>query len=185
MHLSEEIQQAIETANSLSKRLYGIRLKTDRRSAVAAASFAIAQQHHQSILILISHPSPCFATAFALLRPLIEATMRGLWISKCATDEKIEVLITGSQKMIDMANIFKDLDSEFKSKKSAYEKIYQNSWKTLSAYTHSYHLQLQRWMTTQHVEGVYTDEEVIDLIKHATNMGSLAAAGVESLQINQ
>lgn len=185
MCLSEEIHQAIENANSLSKRLYGIRLKTDRRSAVAAASFAIAQQHHQSILILISHTTPCFATAFSLLRLLIEATMRGLWISRCATDEKIEVLITGSQKMIDMANIFKDLDSVSESKKSAYELIYQNSWKALSAYTHSYHLQLQRWMTTQHVEGVYTDDEIIELIKHSTNMGNLAAAGVESLKIDE
>jgi hypothetical protein len=46
--------------------------------------------------------------AFSLLRPLAEATFRGFWIARCASDEKSQHHVR-HKKQIDTATIIREL----------------------------------------------------------------------------
>ena len=57
-------------AERYGQQLHGLGLPGDARSRVAFACFAVAQQHHSAMLILLDRPNPLQSSAFALLRPL-------------------------------------------------------------------------------------------------------------------
>lgn len=165
----------------MSQHLHGLRLKSDLRSKTAAACFAIAQQHHSSILILLSNKPALEATAMALLRLLLEATYRGLWIAYCANDQQIENFISGSKKQLDMQSIIDALGKVYNGNNKSASKLYTNTWKILSAYTHTYELQIQRWLTTNAIESNYQSEEIIELLNKANDAIRLVEAGVRAI----
>lgn len=100
MTYGSSLSDARKEAAFISQRLHGAHLKSDIRSKTAAACFAIAQQHHSSILILLSNQPALEATAMALLRPLLEATYRGIWVSRCASDEQVDRFVSGAKKQL-------------------------------------------------------------------------------------
>lgn len=181
MSYEKVLSESRELAEYISKHLYGLHLKSDIRSRTAAACFAIAQQHHTSILILLSNKPALEATSLGLLRLLLEATYRGLWISHCATDQQIENFISGNQKQIDMKSVINGLSKLYIDDNESASKLYTNAWKTLSAYTHTYEFQIQRWLTTNLVEPKYQPDEIIELLNRANDAIQFVDAGIRAI----
>lgn len=174
------LAKACEEANFIAQELHGLSLKSDFRSKAAAACFAIAQQHHSSILILLSNKPALEATAMALLRPLLEATFRGLWISHCATDEQVNNFVSGDKRQLDMASVIQALGELF-NKEMARKVLHTNAWPILSSYTHTYEYQIQRWISTNAIEPNYSFDEIIWLLERAAAAMRLAASGAKAM----
>lgn len=51
------LSQAIPRANEIAEALNGRRINADLRSRLCAACYAVSQQHYNSILILLAHPT--------------------------------------------------------------------------------------------------------------------------------
>ncbi|MBA8888889.1 hypothetical protein FHW12_003125 [Dokdonella fugitiva] len=62
------------------------------RARFAASLLAQVHEHAISIRLLLAMPSPGnrFGTACALMRPILEGLVRGLWILDCATDDQVQ-----------------------------------------------------------------------------------------------
>ena len=174
------LDEAQAEANQIARLLQGINLCADFRSRVALACFAIAQQHHAAILILLTNTPPLHATAFALLRPLMEATLRGEWISHCATDEQVKSFASGHKKQLDMSSLIKALEKKL-GDLNVHENLYQNTWPVLSAYTHTYEDQVLHWLAGNDVSSDYSPEQVQWLISTASPVLKLCAASVRRL----
>ncbi|GEM_PF-3318666 len=172
------LSKAIDKANDLATRLNGRRMNGDYRSKVAAACFAVSQQHHNSILILLSRNPSLQATAFALLRPLVESIIRGLWLLHIATVAQVEEYVKLGTKL-DMASMMKKLDS--KAGLTAYKSIYKSNWSALSAYTHTGELQVQRWLKTNDIEPSYPETEILELIRLSGLAAELAFQAVAAI----
>ncbi|WP_375738291.1 DUF6988 family protein [Pseudomonas boanensis] len=182
MTYESALSESRKEAAIISQRLHGLRLKSDARSKTAAACFAIAQQHHSSILILLSNRPALEATAMALLRLLLEATLRGLWVSRCATDEQVDRIATGAKRQVDMASVITELGKLF-NLKSARSILYDKAYHVLSAYTHTYEQQVQRWICTNDIEPNYQPDEIVCLLERATDAMRLAAEGVRAITV--
>jgi len=180
MNYEHALASAREEAHGLGEMLYGKSLKSDARSLVALGCFAVAQQHHSSIIILLSHPLPLQSSAFALLRPLVEATFRAFWVAHCASDEKIKNLLTGDKKQIDTATIVREL-VEAVDQDSKHASFYQRVWPELSAYTHTYEEALSPWLRGQDIESKFTNEELLALLKRVSLLANFIKVGVFSL----
>lgn len=180
MNYDQALAAASHEARALGETLHGKALKSDTRSRVALGCFAVAQQHHSGIIILLSPPSPLQASAFSLLRPLAEATFRAFWVARCASDDKIENLLTESKKQIDTATIVREL-IEAAEQSDKHAGFYQHVWPRLSAYTHTYEESLAPWLRGQDIEPNFTDEELLSLLKRASLSAQLIGAGVLSL----
>lgn len=157
-----QLSTAIDEANFFAERLYLRRFKNDLRSRVVAACLAVSQQHHNSILILLSRRPPLEATSFALLRPLVESVIRGLWLSHVATDAQVDEYARSGTRL-DMASMMKKLDEA--TGLNSFKGLYQRSWSVLCAYTHTGELQVQRWLRTSHIEPQYSEQETLELIE--------------------
>lgn len=182
------LSDAIKEANNRAIALHGLRLRNDERSRVASSLFTIAQQHHSAILLLISNVQPLQASAFALLRILIEATIRGVWVLHCATDEQVKNVIEGNKKQLDTASMFAAIEKALNkntNRKVDVKKLYDNHWKVLSAYTHAFEQQVQRWLVTKDIEPNYSTEEVSELISRADLIAKLAFSCTQSLSMKE
>jgi hypothetical protein len=166
--------KAILRAAEIAETLHARRIKGDLRSRLCAACFAVSQQHHNSVLILLAHTPPLQATAFALLRPLIESTMRGLWLSHIASDEQVQTYIQSGTKL-DMASMINALGKAVG--RNAHNAIYSH-WHSLSAYTHTGEHQIQRWLLTEDVEPSYSVSELEELLKLSCSIAELSFQGV-------
>lgn len=182
MSYQKLLSESIAFANSSACDLHNTALRSDLRSRTAAACFAIAQQHHASILLLLSQRRPLEATAMALLRPLLEAVLRGLWVRHCAGDDQVERFLYGGKKQVDMASVISQL-SQLIERGTAGDSLYRNMWPLLSSLTHSYEHQVRSWMISPDVESGYPIEEIQWLIDRANDAFRLAVAGVRGLQL--
>lgn len=175
-----DVSKAVAEANQFAEMLRGVRLPNDLRTRVAAACFAIAQQHHNSILILLARPEPLEATGMALLRPLLEAVIRGLWIARVATNEQVERFVTKGSD-VSMSKMTKEIDAV--TGMNSHSALYKGGWSFLSSYTHTGEFQVQRWLKTQHVKSSYSEQELAELLKFASLAGTLASQAVIDLSI--
>ncbi len=166
-----KLSTAIDEASHFAEKLYLRRVKNDLRSRTVAACLAVSQQHHNSILILLSRKPPLEATSFALLRLLVESVTRGLWLSHVATDAQVNEYARSGTKL-DMASMMKKLDEV--TGLNSYKALYQKNWSVLSAFTHTGELQVQRWLKSPHVEPQYSQEEILELIKLSSLTAKLA-----------
>lgn len=184
MDYSQTLSEANKEARATGKRLHGLKLRGDIQARIALSCFAVAQQHHSAILVLLSHFNPMPSSALALLRPLLEATLRGFWVIKCASDTQGENLVSGVQKQVDMAGVINALKDKA-GIGDKYSSFYREVWPALSAYLHTYETQLQPWLAGQNVESNYTEVQLSKLVCLASKTMALAELGVVSLGVTE
>lgn len=161
------------------KQLHGLGLPGDARSRIAFGCFAVVQQHISAILILLDRPNPLQSSAFALIRPLMEATFRGEWVLHCATDDQVRIFAHGGKQM-DMASVIKALE-KLNPGSDAYRILYLNNWKIVSAYTHGYEYQLQHWLVESDVAPKYEPEQIAWLLNAGMACFRLCVSSIQSL----
>lgn len=176
-----ELEQAFQRATEIADTLHGRRIKGDLRSKLCAACFAVSQQHHNSVLVLLARNPPLQATAFALLRPLTESTIRGLWLSHVASDEQVQIYCQSGTKL-DMASMITAVGKA--AGLNAHQAIYRH-WHSLSAYTHTGEHQVQRWLVTDNIEPCYSASELSELVKLSCGIAELAFQGVLTISSMQ
>ena len=145
---------------------------------VAAACFALAQEHHHAIVLLAEHR--LYGSAFSLLRVALEAYIRGEWLHARASNEQVEHFIRGAEPP-SLGVLIEQLEQLPAFNERILSGIKKAHWKAMCAYTHTGGLHTQRWQTSTAVEPNYSSEEVDEVILFAEIVGSLAAIAIAGL----
>lgn len=166
----------ITLATSLSERLQ-LLLSNDRqhvnktnRDGLVLLHWSLVFEHHQGILLLLRNGFP--APAFALMRPLEEASLR-LFVAMNGTEKQAVALWNGTY------------NTEFEVVwKQIYEKIglqssvgpwLQSKIKGLHGFTHGGKEQLVRQASGSDIVSSYTDDEVRSLVRETMPIVLLTA----------
>lgn len=161
------LANAINVTRDLEQRLVGLVLPNQPRPRVAYACYSIAREHHAASLLLLAREQPSYATAFALLRPTLEASLRGDWIAACASEEDVKTFALGGKKQLDISSLVKAL--QLKSNATdMHDVIYKNLWSVVSAYTHTYEHQVQHWLAFEPPIPNYSPEQIGWLLNAST-----------------
>jgi len=153
-------------------------LPASARNRAAASCFAIAQDHHHSIVLLVEHQ--LYASGFALLRIEFEAYVRGQWLTHCASGEQVDRYLRGREPpKIDQLLAAVEETPGFSEK--VLSRIKGQVWKTMCAFTHTGGLHVQRWNTNDGIEPNYALEEVLEVLDLAEAVGALAVLGIAEL----
>lgn len=89
--LHESAQALIER---LARRMDGLDLAATERNRLSAACFRQALEHHEAVVHLVRRT--LFGSALALLRPLFEHYVRGIWLAKCASAADLQRFQNGT-----------------------------------------------------------------------------------------
>jgi len=178
------LSRAADVATWLSRKLHDLPVPATRRNRAAGACFAVTQEHQQAIVILLQQQHPFHATAFALVRPVFEAYVRGMWLSHCATEGQVEAFANGA-KPPDTASLVAAIEMAADIDNKLLTTIYKNNWASLCSYTHTGSHQVQRWNTSDDIEPRYSVEEIGEVLRFTSGIALLSAFGLASLADNR
>ena len=178
MITAERIQDAEKYVEWLRLAVHEKSLPASSRTRAAGSCFAIAQDHHHSIVLLIDHK--LYASGFSLMRSEFEAYVRGQWLAHCATDGQVQKYIAGWEPP-KMNELLAAVEQTAGFSERVLSRVKSHGWETMCGYTHTGGLHIQRWNTPDAIESNYSSEEILEVLAFAEGFGALAVLGFAEL----
>lgn len=178
MHSAKESDKLLENFISNSEELvkwlhghaYNFKIPDDLRSRLATSCFHVALDHHESIVLLTS--SGRWASAFSLVRIMVEAHVKGLWIAYHATTNDLELLVRKDKKK-DFGEMVKLIENDKRNGKAVLSLIKSKAWSGLSNYVHTGMVLLSRYHEGEKIEAKFTVNDIIQMLNFANSFGLL------------
>jgi hypothetical protein len=103
------------------------------RIRLAGAAFTTTLYHHQAIIRLIDEMM--YPSASALVRPLYDAGLCGLWIEHCASDSELDVFVREARRP-KSETMAKRIEKNGFIEGNQISSIKNMNWSYMSDYTH-------------------------------------------------
>jgi len=164
------IANEICLASKLRDKIEGLFLEkgecpTGDRNTPLVAYWSLVFEFNRGILHLIE--SELFGSAFALVRPTIEAIVRAHVILMCsATDLK---KLANDEYRTNLATVGKEIDAHFGTD-NLFENFLKKARTSLHSYTHAGSLQLGRRFTGSDLVPSYSQQEILEVIHLAASV---------------
>lgn len=168
--ISEKVQKEIDSARKFGEQLEEIvvsknQFPTGDRNVLLIAYWALMLDYHKGILSLLQ--SGFSGSAFALVRPVVEAVVRA-HVTLMGSEEDL-LSIQKDEYKVNFKEIGAKIDAAF-----ALERLMENflndvTRSALHSYTHSGLLQLGRRFDGNDIKPNYSDEEIIEVIRVTTS----------------
>ena len=171
--MAPDVELLVATHEAVVKAIRGAIYPPGRRVQMQVAYCYLVIQHQCAIAHLLDVKMT--GPAFALARPTFEALVKGLWLSRCATDEQLERHAQGKEldKLGDLVESLLDVDLPLVITRSLHQ-VKSKYWKGLSSLTHMGHNQVRHWLSPNGVEADYPAAALHELANFASFMSLVA-----------
>ena len=146
-------------------------IPNEERSRLAASCFYIALEHHESIVLMASHRY--WASASAMVRPMCEACVKGLWIYHHASPAELEKLVKKGKYPKDVPDMVKEIEDSEEKDKTVLTLIKSKLWSAMCDYVHTGMVQLSRCYKGKKIQPKFTIKEVTGMLMLVNWLGSL------------
>lgn len=165
------IMKPFELHDWIAGRLDGLDISRERKTLLAVSCYDLVIEHHVGIATLLR--SRINGSAFALVRPLFETFVRGVWLRHCATEKEIDLYVSDR------------LDLKFWQLLQAVEKVdgfqdgvlsglKKSAWRAMNSYTHGGIQQAGRRTSGAYIEPDFPSEEIVEVIKLSSSFALIA-----------
>ncbi len=134
-------------------------LPHEKRVQLAAACWHIAIDHQMAVVVLVHET--LHASALALMRPTIEAYVRGLWLLYAATDEDLNKAGRDQFANDFFGKIVADLEEPGRFDQGALSHLKGDTWRRLCSYTHTGYQQIGARLTSSGLGYEYEESEIL------------------------
>ena len=171
--MSSQIQQEIERANRFGDEIENLvvargECPTGDRNTLLIAYWSLAFDHHRGVLCLLSNKF--YGSAFALVRPLVEATVRA-HVVIMGSEEDLRKL-RNDEYRTNFVTVGKEIDAFFRTD-DFFEKFLNGARNALHSYTHAGLWQLGRRFSGTDLTPSYSEGEIIEVIRTTTSAAFL------------
>lgn len=172
------LKAAEDLISRIGRQIEGIDIPATDRNRIAAGCFHQALEHHEAIVHLVRRN--LLGSAMALVRPLFEVYVRGIWLGKCASRAELTAFQRGKiSKTFDV--VVKEIESHEGYNVGVLSEVKRNSWSAMNDFTHGGALQVIRRITSDSITPNYASEEVTDALNFAGVIGILSTSEVALL----
>jgi len=172
------VERSKDLSNWIGEQIDDISLNATRSNRLAAAAFHIALTHHSSVVALVEQGR--HVSGFALIRPEIDAYIRGLWLGFLASDEEIE-RITKADRAPSTPELMDRLEKAGYFDAKALTSMVPTMWPVVCDFTHTGIRALVRHLTPTSIEPLFEDEEIVEALGSADAWALMAATGIAGL----
>ena len=183
MNTSALLAKGHELAAWLEQEVHNLSAPASLRTRCSAPCFIVAQEHHAAILSLLEQKQPFFATAFALVRPVYESLVRGLWLQHCATDAEVQTFSVGGRPP-NVPALLAAIKQTPAYSSGLLSTVYAQSWDAMCSYTHTGSHQIQRWNTGDAIQSNYADSEVAEVLSSTGAFALISLLGLATVAAN-
>ena len=150
------------------------------RSRLSLGLLQLAQEHHASIILLIEHQQ--YGSAFALVRPLYEAFVRGVWLAQIATDKDLARYQEDQQ--FGLKQLAAQVAARAQLDGTNFAGLADRALNAMHSYTHNGYLASVRRLSRDAIEPAYEADEIREVLEFAQLFGVLATAEILEQAIN-
>lgn len=170
------LAQSYETSKFIATT-FGTSANLNRSERVAVASLNLCLDHREATLLLANHGAR--SSAFAMMRPVFEACVRGCWFGFVATDLQINAMFANrlSTKLEQMVRAVGKEEPALKVLSSV-ASIFKEQ---LDHFTHGSGPQLARCFNHEAIAPRHTAGEVIDVLRFIDPIALIACAAREKI----
>lgn len=154
-------------------------LPTSKRVQLAAACWHIAIDHQMSIVVLVHET--LHGSALTLMRPMIEAYVRGLWLLNAATDDDLNKAGMDYFPNDFFGKIVADLEKPTGFAAGALSHMKGETWKRLCSYTHTGYMQIGARLTQGGLGYEYADTEILGALAVADSIALMSTIELAGL----
>lgn len=173
MKAAAEYAKLSELIIWIDQNTSNIELPADERSLMAIGCFDIALEHQASFAILHSYKH--YGSALALLRPLAESLVRGLWLLQCATEKDLNIFQEDNDdRAFGFAKLIRDIETNIQTPSGVLSAFKTASWSTLCSFTHTGFRQVSRRHSPGKVGENYSEAELAKTLGVAAALGLMA-----------
>jgi hypothetical protein len=151
-------------------------LPVDRRAQMAMGCLELAIEHQAAISMLAAQP--LWGPTYALLRCLLEAFVRGVWLARCASEMDLESFQLAGLRRKSVEELVEDVERALGHSRGVLSKLTQTSWAMFSDFT-------QSGGEVEHSASNYPRDDTDHALRLATTLGLLAATEVANLSGNR
>lgn len=163
--VAAEIKRANEVGDRFEDLVIAKELSlTGDRDTLLMAYWSLAFEFHRAILCLIDHKF--YGAAFALVRPIIETTVRA-HIALMGSDDDLKKLHSDEYRT-NLATVGKEIDAAFRLE-GLFENFLNGARKALHSYTHAGMAQLGRRFKGTDLVANYREGEIVAVIHVSTS----------------
>lgn len=175
MSLEETFYNVEKYIMKVEELLSGEKIGSKMRDTISASLVSIVMQHYITIL----HTTKVLKqlnSAFALLRPLVDASYRAVWVIYASTETQLAHIGNGKKQFLSTEELSKKIDLKMATGGAFHRRYYANS-ALLHGMTHGGLELIGRQMKGNNIEPNFTDNEIVALLDEATmNYGMLLSA---------
>lgn len=166
--MSDNVAREIQQANRFGDEIENLvvakgQTPTGDRTTLLMAYWSLAFELHRAILALIDHRF--YGASFALVRPIIETTIRA-HVALFCSDEVLKTLHDDTYRT-NLATVGKEIDTAF-GLGGVFENFLNRARTALHSYTHAGLLQLGRRFKADDLIANYDEAEIIEVIRAST-----------------
>jgi len=167
--MTEKIANEVRQANQFADKVEDLVLAkgqapTGDRNTLLLAYWSLAFEFHRAILCLIDHKF--YGAAFALVRPIVEATIRA-HVATLGSEEDLKKLHSDKYKT-NFDTVGKEIDAAFHTQ-NLFENFLTKARKALHSYTHVGMLQLGRRFKGTDLVINFNEGEIVEVIHTSTS----------------
>ena len=167
--MSSRIEDEIKRANEFGDRIEDLvvargQCPTGDRNTPLMAYWSLVFDFHRGVLCLMHHRF--FGSAFALVRPTVEAVVRA-HVVVMGSNEDLQKL-RDDEYRTNLSTVGKQIDAAFGTD-DLFERFLMKARNALHSYTHAGILQLGRRFSGTDLTPNYTEQEILEVIRTATS----------------
>lgn len=145
---------------------------------IAGGCLDTALEHQTAILVLAEEE--LYGSAHTLLRPEIEALVRGMWCGRCASPQQIE-RFRAEDRAPKFRVMVEDIERVLGHQRAALLRMHNLHWEALCSFAHTGFQQIARRYTEGQLKPNYSDNDCIRTLGFAGAAGLLAAIELAAL----
>ena len=167
--MGSRVEDQIKRANEFGDRIEDLviakgQFPSGDRNTLLMAYWSVTFEFQRGVLCLLSHKF--FGSAFALVRPIVEAVVRA-HVVIMGSEEDLRKLREDEYRT-NLGTVGKEIDAAFRTE-DLFENFLNGARKALHSYTHVGTLPLGRRFSGTDLTPNYAEEEIIDAIRTSTS----------------
>lgn len=178
MDLESQIAKSADWMTGAVPLLSGIHFDTTNRRRVALALLHLSVEHQTGIHVLVDNG--VIGSAFALIRPQLEAFVRGAWYHRCASDEQVLAFIKGA-KPPEISQLISALENLEAFDGRLLSSVKASAWGNLCDFTHGGTTQVKARVTADEITSNYKHEHICGMLESSAALSLLATVEIASV----
>jgi hypothetical protein len=172
MNPTPELDGAESLVAWIAKQTEGLTVPDNVRNRIAYGLFHLAAEHHQSIVFLVREE--LYGSALALVRPLLECYVRGIWVLRVASEVQVERFRENS-KIKKLKELIAEVEKHPGYSVGYFADIEKYSLSALHEYTHGGIRQVVQRINMDSIVSNYSRNEIKKLLSFSGQIGLLVA----------